>query len=776
MYLWKNFDLSIEDLVKELDKEQLMVLAYLTSVESEQELDDLFYDEKDFSFILKNIRQGKLSKKINKEFVEERIISSFEWLDGTNGIYETFYKHGMKEPVLHFVPTVYALYHFIGTLTDRKVGMWMNNLSKGQNKKETLLTEFEFFKTTIWIEGKPLLSSLSFIYFLAKIEGISKRMNEMELDLFNNTMDTLKEMIWTWFTLCLQENLLNKNLEKDKEKKQLQFKLEKQVNTMNQKDENIKKLKEKHRNAMIQEKDKVFELDKELSEYRFKLNKINNEWEEKYQLLEKSYLLQKRELSTLSTTTKKQEEQINLLKKEVKIYYKKLEENKEEKVNADSPVSFEEWLNNGEIYLKDTKFDNYRDQIETLLETYKSKVPDEINDSVEVEQIKEEVVLPKNRIGYCVIEENRHFVIYPNGEKQEILNISNATYFQPFQFVTVSPTGQFIKNYQYAYLESSRDYNIHQFGVVHLKEDGAVVQTGDNAFLTLEKIPMTTKLREGQLVSFDNKNQYIRFYFPVKPSLDGFYESMKARGQKPFVLLRKLSGGYILRDIITNEEIFSVIDELEKWNVEERQVILMQEDTVCQVFRHSKFYTLSSYYQFAEHASVKRIEGEDIFIEKMSGEIVKLLDKPTHIELEVEQVVKIDEYHNYLHLEHSTEMKNSLTDERKRLAQTQQRKTNYTPSAPIEIKKDVLIIGKITYEFNYKTALLKHGFRTNVVDGYEPWVKIKQASKQKDIIVVVEDFISHDNMYRVKDELMEHSIIYSEKDGANFIAEKINQL
>lgn len=779
MYLWKNFDLSIEELVKELDKEQSIVLAFLTSAETEEELDDLVFKEDGFSFILKNIRQSKLGRKFDKNTAEERIISSFEWLNGKREIYDTFYKHGRNEPVLHFKPTVYALFQFIGSLTDKKIRQWVENFPNLKKRNEDVSTDLEFFKKSIWMDGKPLLSSLCFVYFLAKIEEISSRIKEIDIDIFNDSLASLKEMIWSWFTLCLQESLLNKNNEKEIEKKHLQFRLEKQANTITNKDENIRKLKEKHRNSMLLEKDKNTLLEKELSEYRYKASIIEKEWEKKYEQLDLAYHTQQRELHTVNSISKKQETQIESLKKEVKTYYKKFEEDKD-KANTSEKKSLDDWLNEGTAFFNEPETDKYLNQIESFLESYKQSTSRDARKLEEIEEEKviekAEVVLPKNRIGYCIIEDLKHFVIYPNGEKQEIIDIPLSIYLQPFQFINVTPAGQMIKNYQYGFIESTRDYIIHQFGIAHFKENEVIVQAGDNTFSCLEKIPKTTQLREDQIVSMDSKNQYIRFYFPIKANLDGFIESMKARGLIPYVLLRKLSGGYILRNILTDEEKFSIIDKLEEWDIEERQVLIMQEDKVCQVFRQPKFYTLSSFYKLAEHASVKKIDGEEIFIEKTSGEIVKLLDKPTHIEFEIEQVVKIDEYHNYLHMEYSTEMNKSLTDDRKRLIQNQQRKTNYVPSAPIEIKKEVLIIGKITYEFNYKALLLKHGYRTNVVDGYEPWVKIKQASKQKDVIVVVEDFISHDNMFKVKEELQDRSIVYSEKDGANFIAEKINQL
>lgn len=782
MYWHNNFDLSIEELVKELDREQLVVLTFLTSRKTNEELDELFSVRRDLSILLSIIRADKLDKKISQKDAEKIIRTNFEWLKGKNEIYVTFLKHCRHEPVLHLNSAVYGLYQFVRTITDDKIVRFMSKIPTFSKKKEDVFSQLDHFKNFIGIEGKPLLSSLIFLYFLARVEDISGRFEQegltnliqkegKDLERLKDTTGTIKEVIHSWYFSCIHEHLVAQMNTKEMEKRNLQFKLEKQEKMNVLKEENMKKLKEKNRSSLLLEKEKNETLIKEIHDARYQLETIEEKWEEKYSVLRESFENEQRELSIANGIIKTKDEQICSLKKEIKTNAKKAEENRERELKPflkETP-SFHEWLQVGKTFFSEVPKNEYEKNLGLFLESFGNKMERQ----VVVPEILVPTPIEKNRIGYCIIENNCHMVVFPNGEKLEILEFSPSIYLQQYQFVLISPKGQLLKNFPFAFLESARDYSIYQYGITRFKDDGVYVQLGDNSYTLLEKVPQSTKLREGQIVSMDSKNQYIRFYFPLKTSLDGFIDSMNARAQTPYVLIRKLSDGQILRNIITGEENFFKLDSIKEWDVEERQIVLLKGEELCQVFRQPKFYTLSSFYQHAEHANVKKIEGDTVFIEKNSGEIVMLLEKPSHVELQVGQVLKIDEHHNYLHLEHSVYMDGALTDERKKLAKLHAQPRIANPSAPIEVNKDVLIIGKITHEFNYKAVLLKHGFRTNVVDGYEPWIKIKQASKNKDVIVVVEDYISHDNMFRIREEFPKEAIVYSERDGANFIAEKV---
>ena len=54
-----------------------------------------------------------------------------------------------------------------------------------------------------------------------------------------------------------------------------------------------------------------------------------------------------------------------------------------------------------------------------------------------------------------------------------------------------------------------------------------------------------------------------------------------------------------------------------------------------------------------------------------------------------------------------------------------------------------------------------------------PWSKILNSLKSSDMVVVITNHISHDNMWRVKRDIHNLPVIYSEYDGVNRILEQI---
>ncbi|HBN85003.1 MAG TPA: hypothetical protein DDZ89_14305 [Clostridiales bacterium] len=91
----------------------------------------------------------------------------------------------------------------------------------------------------------------------------------------------------------------------------------------------------------------------------------------------------------------------------------------------------------------------------------------------------------------------------------------------------------------------------------------------------------------------------------------------------------------------------------------------------------------------------------------------------------------------------------------------------------IEIKGKALVLGNNAYANSYRLSLLKCGYYANVLEGYEPWAKIKTMMRGVDIIVVVTSHISHENMQRIKKEVNDIPVIYSEFDGANRVQTQI---
>jgi len=168
-----------------------------------------------------------------------------------------------------------------------------------------------------------------------------------------------------------------------------------------------------------------------------------------------------------------------------------------------------------------------------------------------------------------------------------------------------------------------------------------------------------------------------------------------------------------------------------------------------------KFYTLSSYYDKFEYGTVEIKDGL-AFLKKLSGEIVIINDAPDYLKPGIEDDGEAQE-----------------TDTVKRNVSNISTFKRVSKKERIEVTKQVLILGNKAYENSYKLCLLKFGYKAEVLEGFEPWAKISNVLRDTDVVVVVTSHISHDNMWRVKKEITDIPVIYSEFDGANRILEKV---
>ena len=93
-----------------------------------------------------------------------------------------------------------------------------------------------------------------------------------------------------------------------------------------------------------------------------------------------------------------------------------------------------------------------------------------------------------------------------------------------------------------------------------------------------------------------------------------------------------------------------------------------------------------------------------------------------------------------------------------------------THSTPVAITTPILIVGNPSFFSSYKQKLGEYGYDVTGIDGYESFSRVKQVAKDKEYIVVCTEFVSHDNMYAIKDFYPSSKVLYSERDGATQIA------
>lgn len=373
-----------------------------------------------------------------------------------------------------------------------------------------------------------------------------------------------------------------------------------------------------------------------------------------------------------------------------------------------------------------------------------------------------------SRIGYCQIEDSKHYVLFPGKEKYEIFEIPVSIYLAQNQFVLVDEYNRF--QYAFPYWLGDNEIvtpNIANFAVVSLNDSDILIDKGDNVLLGLNNIPSNVQLRDKNIVSVDSQNNFLRFYKQVRHNADSFMMSAKAKGHTLAFVLKILADGVLLRDIETGKELFKNM-ETEDVSFKEQQILCLQDGNIVHSLTSCKFYTLSSFYDRFEYGTVEIKEGLT-FLKKLSGEIVIINDAPAY--LRPGQVAYVDENNNFCGIEEDGE--GLEADTVKRNVSNISTFKRVSKKDRIEVTKQVLILGNKAYENSYKLCLLKFGYKTEVLEGFEPWAKISNEMKDTDIVVVVTSHISHDNMWRIKKEITDIPVVYSEFDGANRILEQV---
>ncbi|GAE87270.1 hypothetical protein [Acetivibrio straminisolvens] len=252
------------------------------------------------------------------------------------------------------------------------------------------------------------------------------------------------------------------------------------------------------------------------------------------------------------------------------------------------------------------------------------------------------------RIGYCQIENGKHYVVFPGKEKGEIFEIPVTIYLAQNQFVLVDEYNRF--QYAFPYWLNDNEIlssNIASFAVVLLKDSEVFIDKGDNMLWKLNNVPSNVQLRDRNIVSVDSQNNFLRFYKQVKHNADSFMMSAKAKGHTLAFVLKILDNGVLLRDIETGKEFFKDMDT-EGITFKEQQILCLHEGNIVHTLTSCKFYTLSSFYDKFEYGTVEIKDGLT-FLKKLSGEIVIINDAPDY--LRPGQVAYVDENNNFCGIE-----------------------------------------------------------------------------------------------------------------------------
>jgi len=370
-------------------------------------------------------------------------------------------------------------------------------------------------------------------------------------------------------------------------------------------------------------------------------------------------------------------------------------------------------------------------------------------------------------IGYCVINNDGHFLSFGKDELHKLYNIPEDTYLSQGQFVVVDQDYCFIYLLDNVYEAIHGFENVKAFVSVSFDKDGKL-----NNVIN----PRDYNLREHQVVAVNADNEVIHVFRKAHFNADNSLKSALIRGQKVYLIIKSIQGGYFARDIETSCDVF--LDEL-VWlqKIEDHAIIFVHDKRVIKHIDSSLFYTRSSLYSYKKWGTIEVIDSQPyINLENHERLIVGQLLKTYQIT--EGDYISIDEFGNYIEWKENVDY-SELTIEQKvknnnRLSNCSKLHDIKDEEVPIVMdERDIVIIGDTQLETAYKFAFLKKGLDVSVVDGLDPWHKISKAANGADYIVYVTDYANHSVYNKIKNTYDSDSVIYAGHGGANRILEQV---
>ncbi|HBN85002.1 MAG TPA: hypothetical protein DDZ89_14300, partial [Clostridiales bacterium] len=198
-------------------------------------------------------------------------------------------------------------------------------------------------------------------------------------------------------------------------------------------------------------------------------------------------------------------------------------------------------------------------------------------------------------IGYCKIQNNKHYAVFPNKDKVEIMDLPDAIYLAEGQFVLVDQYGKF--KYVFGSMIENTFYKneIECFALVVVRGNQTYMDKGDGIYRKFFN-DTNIEIRNQTVISIDRNNRFVRYYKPVKFVADSFMSSVKAKGHQMVFVLDISSEGVLLRDVETGKEFTRKLNQ-ENQKLQKHHILCLDQDRFITAFSASKFYTLSTFYK-----------------------------------------------------------------------------------------------------------------------------------------------------------------------------------
>lgn len=238
---------------------------------------------------------------------------------------------------------------------------------------------------------------------------------------------------------------------------------------------------------------------------------------------------------------------------------------------------FEEYLKtHGLTYQLSLILNPYLEETMSLDPKPESNIPKPV-DKPKVIEDKLYVPNTRNKIGYCKIEDNKHFICFNERECYLLMGLDDKTYFQQGQFVSVDENYFFKWSHKYLHIPS--DEAVSEYLRISYIEGKLTALNADNISVKID-FPKYSNFKEGQIISLDKYGRFSRFYKTSKFCYDNFADSIYSRNLKVTTPKSTSDSSLVLEDI-KSKEIYTLkydISEAIKMKIDDDSVVILNKN------------------------------------------------------------------------------------------------------------------------------------------------------------------------------------------------------
>lgn len=369
------------------------------------------------------------------------------------------------------------------------------------------------------------------------------------------------------------------------------------------------------------------------------------------------------------------------------------------------------------------------------------------------------------KIGYVLIEEDEHYFIDANQEKNRLLSLPKEIYLENKQLIAVSRNNIFIKSYDQLFNdEVFETYTLNEVAsrkplkVYGPNEELISIRKTDEIFDT------------GSIVRMDKNHQIIGEAFEkTENSLSSIASSIKSKNHQLIYVNKKYKNGTLTYDLINEEELIfnKVIDVLE------HTIVTVENNQLIRRFDFDKY--------LKDKTMLKNLtvgyylkEGGHVWIEFVNNRRLPFSEFQVRGDYELENgdVLGIDLFNNIVK-HYNSEKTFELTDEKKII---DYKRKNEEPSEKINYsiiyEKEFLIVGNEKLGQRYIDSFKENGIKADFVPGHESYYKIQSKANQCDEILFITTAASHTNFYNLKKDYFD-KLTFINYQGVNRLLDYI---